>query len=228
MLLSLVRGDPAFSMFRPIHEWSWHARGGVPVTEPWEAIEFTRVEGDAAEFIAADCLTMNTGADGFLISEFARNVLSPRLDRAGEFWPVSVLGQPYWWLNCMASVEALDRVHTDADWSIVDGAWGLFSWISTTRRLAFRPTQVENAPMLFRIPEYPQGVLFAREELRAIVEEAGLVGFRFDAVWSKEEGGIADPPGVGFGGVFDQNSAKEVEFKRSKAREILARRSQTV
>lgn len=211
-------------MLRPVHEWSWHARGGVPVSEPWAPIEFTRVEDAAEEFIAADCLTMNTGADGFLISEFARGVLSPRLDQAGQFWPVSVLGQQYWWLNCMATVEALDRQETDADWSVVDGAWGSFSWISTTRRLAFRPTQLEEAPMLFRIPEYPQGVLFARDEMRAIVEDAGLTGFRFDVVWSEREGGVADPPGVGFGGVFDRVSAREIERKRRWARDILARR----
>ena len=38
----------------------------------------------------------------------------------------------------MALVEALDRDKTDADWSTVDGQWGSFSWISTTRRLAFK------------------------------------------------------------------------------------------
>lgn len=211
-------------MLRPVHEASWHARGGVQVSEPWEPLEFTLLDDDAREFIAADCLTMNTGADGFLISEFARGVLSQRLDRAGQFLPVSVMGQQYWWLNCMASVEALDRTHTDADWSVVDGAWGSFSWISATRRLAFRPTQLEVAPMLFRIPEYPQGVLFARDEFRAIVEEAGLIGFRFDLVWSEDEGGIADPPGVGFGGVFDQMSAREIDNKRSRAQEIMASR----
>lgn len=214
-------------MLRPVREWLWQARGGVPVSEPWEAIEFTRLDDGTDEFIAVDCLAMNTGADGFLLSEHARNVLSPKLETVGQFWPVSVLGQPYWWLNCMATVEALDRAQTDADWSVVDGEWGSFSWISATRRLAFRPTQLEDAPLIFRIPEYPQGVLFARDELRAIVETAELTGFRFDVVWSEDAGGIEDPPGVGFGGVFEQSSAAEITRKRKKARDILARRARS-
>lgn len=224
MLLSLIRGDPAFSMLRPVHESMWQARGGMPVAEPWEEVEFTRVDGAAGEFIAVDCLTMNTGADGFLVSEYARATLGPLLTEVGDFWPVRVFGQPYWWLNCMALVEALDRQNTDADWSVVSGDWGSFSWISTTRRLSFRLSRLRRAPVMFRIPEYPQGVLFARDELRSAVERHGLTGFRFDLVWSAREGGVLDPAGIGFGGMFDAVSEDDAERKRRTARETLARR----
>ena len=197
----------------------------MPVPEPWEEVEFTRLDGAPDDFIAVDCLTMNTGADGFLVSAFARDVLSPLLENGGEFLPVSVFGLPYWWLNCVALVDALDRQKTDADWSVVDGAWGSFSWITTTRRLAFRPSRLRNSPILFRIPEYPQGVLFGRGELQAIVEAHGLTGFRFDLVWSASEGGVANPAGMGFGDVFEPVPVQDVERRRRLAQEILAGRT---
>ncbi len=196
----------------------------MPVAEPWDEIEFTRLDEGAGEFIAADCLTMNTGADGFLVSAFAREVLAPLLKEGGEFWPVRVLGLPYWWLNCMALAEVMDREKTDADWSVVEGAWGSFSWITTTRRLAFRASGLKRAPLLFRIPEYPQGVLFARDELRSVVAAHGLTGFQFDLVWSAGEGGVLHPAGVGFGKMFEPVSLQDVERRRAMARDILARR----
>ena len=224
MLLSLVRGDPAFSMLRPVHDHLWTARGGNAVVDPWDEVDFTGLSDTSDEFIAADCLTMNTGTDGFLLSGFAKEALSPLLFGIGQFLPVRVMGQPYWWLNCVALVEALDRSKTDADWSVVSGDWGSFSWISTTRRLAFRPSRLKSAPVLFRIPEFPQGVLFALDRLRFAVAEHGLTGFKFDPVWSTRGGGVLDPAGLGFGGMFDSVSDADVGQIRQAARDTLSKR----
>lgn len=218
----LARGDLAFAWLRPVHEESWHWRGGMPVSWRWdEASLTTPAEASAEEFIAADCLSMNTGADGFILSQFARSKLEPLLSAAGEFWPVRVLGYQYWWFNCLACVDALDRRRTDADWDAVEGDWGSFRWITTTRRLAFRASGLRAAPALFRVPEYPQGVLFGTGALAQAVEQHRLTGFRFDMVWSSEGGGVSDPPGVGFGGVFEQTSPAEIEGKRAQARAVL-------
>ena len=211
-------------MLRPARDHSWDVRGGVAVPKPWAEIEFTLADGLLDDFIAVDCLAINTGTDGFLVSDYAREVLAPLLTKAGEFWRVRVLGQPYWWLNCMALIEALDRKKTDADWSEVGGEWGSFSWISTTRRLAFRTSRLRRAPLLFRIPEYPQGVLFAQEALQNAVVAHGLTGFRFDPVWSTESGGVLDPAGLGFNGMFDPLAARHFETKRQSARATLAER----
>ena len=224
MRLFLVSGDPAFSMLQPVQECAWHARGGLAVSEPWEEVDFTTLDDTPADFIAVDCLTMNTGADGFLVSAFARDILAPLLKDGGEFWPVRVFGVRYWWLNCLAQVEALDRERTDADWSVVHGIWGSFSWITTTRRLAFRPSQVKRAPFLFRVPEYPQGVLFAGDALQAAVKFHGLTGFKFDLAWSVGEGGVVNPAGAGFGDMFEPISRDDVESRRELAQEILTRR----
>ena len=211
-------------MLRPVRECAWQARGGFAVSKPWKEVEFANLDDKAADFIAVDCLMMNTGADGFLVSAFARDILSPLVKKGGQFWPVRVSGSSYWWLNCLAQVDALDREGTDADWSVVDGTWGSFSWITTIRRLAFRMSQVRRAPLLFRVPEFPQGMLFAGDELQTVVKTHGLTGFKFDLVWSADDGGVVDPAGVGFSDLLEPTSRGDVERRRDLAREILTRR----
>ena len=207
MLLYLVNGEFTFGLVQPINQALWRARGGMPVAEPWEIIEFTRLGEAADEPPRVDCLTMNTGADGFLISEKAKHFLKPMLETAGQLWPVRVNSIPYWWFNCSIVINGLDHNKIDVDWSLVQGSWGYLKWISTTRLLYFKRYEVTRAPALFRVPEYPQGALFAQEVLRLAVQEHGLTGFKFDPVWSSERGGVLNPPGLSFGSMFDQDSS---------------------
>ena len=224
MRLFHVGADHAFTMLRPVHKDAWQARGGTPVSKPWNEVDFTPVDDAPEDFIEVDCLTMNTIADGFLLSTFARDVLAPSLKGGGEFWPVWIHGLRYWWLNCLAVEQALDRGKTDAEWSVVGGAWGSFSWITTTRRLAFDQSRLQQMPLLFRIPEYPQGVLLAGDELLNLVESHQLTGFKFELVWSVEEGGTSNPAGVGLGNMFEPMSQPDIERRRRLARELLAKR----
>ena len=226
MRLYLARGDLAFSSLRPVPEGAWRWRGGAPVAHDWDEPRLTACDGAPGEFIPVDCMAMSTGIDGFILSDFAREALDLLLRSAGEFWPVSVCGRRYWWFNCLASLEALDRRRTDADWSTVEGSWGSFRWITTTRRLAFQASKIRAAPVVFRVPEYPQGVLFSTERLDEAVVRHGLTGFRFDLIWSSRDGGVSDPPGVGLGGVFDDVPRNELERKRSDAKATLERRRQ--
>ena len=141
MNVFLVRGDPDFCYIRPTDNETWHWRSGVPVPLPWLEPSLTvSSESSNEEFLAVDCLPMDTGADGPIISDFARQVLELLLSPVGEFWPVRVLDRRYWWFNCLSCVNALDRAYTDAEWESVSGHWGEFRWITTVRRLAFRPT----------------------------------------------------------------------------------------
>lgn len=224
MRVFVVRSDTAFTLLRPSREELWTWRGGAPITDDWKCPDLIVAEGGAGEFIAADCLELNSGTDGLILSDFALDRLDALLRPAGEFWPVKVVGRRYWWFNCLACVEALDRERTDADWSQVGGEWGSFRWITTTRRLAFDRDRVASAPALFRVPEYPQGVLFGTEALSGAVRESELTGFQFDSVWSAAEGGVADPPGVGLGGVFDAVDNEDVERRRADAMLVLRRR----
>lgn len=224
MRLFVVRSDLAFTLLRPVSEASWRWRGGAPVSDHWENVELTVAEGTESGFIGVDCLELISGNDGPILSEFARDRLDTLLSPSGEFLPVSVMGRRYWWFNCVATVEALDRKETDCDWSVVDGDWGSFSWITTTRRLAFQPSRIASAPAMFRVPEYPQGVLFATEALTRAVEHHELTGFQLDVVWSAQQGGVFDPPGVGLGGVFDGGTDAELKRRRARARSTLERR----
>ena len=228
MRLYLVRGDLAFSSLRLVPEEEWPCRAGVPVSQPWRPLELAATGDDGAALIPVDCFALNTGADGFVLSDYAHSRLVELMSPAGEFWSVSIAGRRYWWFNCLACVEVLDRQATDADWSTVSGAWGSFRWITSTRRLAFVADGVAEAPVVFRVPEYPQAVLFAGERLKRAVSDLELTGFEFDLVWSSESGGVANPPGVSLGGVFDaaQSDADlgEATRRREAAVAILARR----
>ncbi len=227
MRLFLVRSDLAFTLLRAAPEGSWRWRGGVPVSEPWAVPSLEAVEGSAEPFIAADCFTTNGGSDGLILSDFARAVLDPVLSPAGEFWPVRVLERRYWWFNCIACVDALDREATDADWGLVEGGWGSFRWITTTRRLGFKAVVAGSAPALFRVPEYPQGALFCADALREVVARHELTGFQFDLVWTALEGGVPNPPGVGLGDAFEEMKATDVARRRARAVTILGARKQT-
>lgn len=226
MKLYVVRGDLDFAWLQPAGEGDWSWRGGVPVSWAWREPEFTLpAETIQQGFLPVDCLAMNTGADGLILSDYARDKLHDLLSPAGEFWPVRVLGHRYWWFNCLARVDGLDPARTEADWGVVEGEWGEFRWITSPRRLAFRVHSVRAAPTMFRVPEFPQGFLFGRESLERAVQTHRLTGFRFDLVWRESTGGVCDPPGFGFHGVFDDAAPGALARKRANARALLEQRA---
>ena len=224
MQVFVVRSDLAFPLLRPVLEGGWRWRGGVPVGDDWVTADLTISAGKASDFVAVDCMELISGVDGLILSDFARDRLGAVLEPVGEFWPVTVFERSYWWFNCLACVEALDREQTDADWSVVRGDWGSFSWITTTRRLSFQRARVAEAPAMFRIPEYPQGVLFCTKAMVDAVRAHELTGLRLNDVWSSDLGGVADPPGVSLAGSFDKEGSSELRRRRARALAVLARR----
>src|SRR4051812_35597576 len=117
MKLYLLRADLDYGWLQPVEPLAWRWRGGTPVSFKWRAPELGPrwTDGNQA-FMAVDCLAMNTGCDGPILSDFAVQVLGRELHEAGETWPVRVLGERYWWFNCLATVSGLDPAKTDADW----------------------------------------------------------------------------------------------------------------
>lgn len=229
MQLFSVRGDPDFHWLRLADSVTWPWRGGIPVNRPWpEPNLIPFYEGAGSEFLAVDCLGLNAGSDGLILSDYAREALEVTLSTAGELLPVKLLGRRHWWFNCLAAANALDCALTDADWEVVQGDWGEFRWIVTPRRLAFVPEVVASAPAVFRIPEFPQGVLFSGVEFAEKVSSHGLTGFRFDPVWSEADGGVQEPAGFGFHEVFDDMPPIELERKRAETRLTLRERGARV
>ena len=226
MRLHLLQGDLDFHWLRPADDVLWEWRGGTPVIGPWVVPRLALYADDPAtdDFLPVDCLPMNTGCDGPILSSYARKVLEDLLGSAGEFWPVKVLDHDYWWFNCLASQDALDLEGTDAEWAVVDGAWGSFRWITMPRRLSFRPELVATGPAMFRVSEFPHGALFVRDVIEQAIVRHGLTGFKLDLVWSSEEGGVKDPAGFGFDGLFGGESFSKVAQKRAAARATLRER----
>lgn len=223
MFISILRGDFALGVVEAAPGHIWPVPGGTSIHK-WKELDLVEVGFVDDEFIAADCLTMNTGADGSLLSEYAVEMLTPLLVDSAQLLPVRIMGHRYWWLNCIAAIDCLDRENTDADWNTISGDWGSFRWISGTRRLEFELNRLEKAPEIFRIPEFPQGMLFAKDELRSIVNKNCLTGFVFQPVWSKTTGGIFHPLEIESSGMIDIPSKGDVKRRRQSTREILANR----
>lgn len=225
MRLYLLRGDLDYDWLRPADPRRWHWRSGVPVSFEWRTPQLELQDSDDRNgFVPVDCLAMNTGCDGPILSGFAVEALGELLRPAGEVWPVRVLARQYWWFNCLALANVLDCEGTEADWEVVRGDWGEFRWITLPRRLAFDPAGVSRAPGVFRVPEFPEGVLFVGDAFEQAVARHGLTGFRLDLIWSSEAGGVRDPAGFGMSEVFEQRPPGEVARKRARARAVLDER----
>ncbi len=87
--------------------------------------------------------------------------------------------------------------------------------------LRFAPTRCGPRRPFSGFRSIPQGVLFATEAFEHAVEQHALTGFRLDMVWSLKGGGVGDPPGVGFGGVFDRADPAQLAGKRAAAKALL-------
>lgn len=195
------------------------------MTQPWRVPRLVLpADEEPGRFLPADCLPMNTGCDGPIISDFAREVLDILLRPAGEFWPVDVLGHRYWWFNCLAVAEALDTEQTEADWGSVESGPSEIRWILAPHKLVFHAGQVEGAPPMFRVPELPYGVLFARECVGQAVMRHQLTGFQLDQVWSSSDGGVSNPAGFDFSEAWPRVPAGKLERKRALARATLQER----
>jgi hypothetical protein len=223
MNLYLVRGDIDFGCLCSMDNAPWPSKGGVLV-QSWTEPILTMC--DDVEFLPLDCMAMNTGSDGLILSSLARDTLQDILSPAGQFLPVRVLNYNYWWFNCVACVTGLDSERTDAEWEEVKGNWGTFRWISAPRTLEFHVDVVATAPSMFRVPEFPYGTLFGNEILKQAIANQNLTGFRMDRVWSKDHGGMTNPPGFDFSeAVRDLTTITTVSHKRAEVRAILRQRS---
>ncbi len=209
MQVFLLRGDCDYHVLRPEDESFWLGRSGVASSGRWSIprlIPYDDDRADAGPLLPVDALPLNAAADGLVMSERARRLLGPLLRSCGEFLPVYVLDESFWWFNCLRSIDALSA-GTTGEW--VEGGGERF--LALVHQLVFGADRVREAPPVFRVPELPAGYLFARQSFRDLVERCGLIGFQFDLVWSDSSGGVTRPPGFG----LDFNDPVRAEAKRS-------------
>src|SRR4051812_12123114 len=98
MKLYLLRGDLDYHWLQPGEPGVWHWRSGAPISAEWRVPELRLADGrESWPFVPVDCLAVNSGSDGPVLSDYAVGVLGDLLRSAGELWPVRVLGHQYWW-----------------------------------------------------------------------------------------------------------------------------------
>jgi len=208
MRVFLLRGDRDYQVLRPEIEDFWVGRSGVASLGHWQVprlVPFNEEQYKSDALLSVDAWPLDATADGFVLSERARRVLGPVLSQCGELLPVYVLDRILWWFNCLVRVDAL-AAGTSGEWIESGGE----RFLAEVRQLEFQLERVQAAPPVFRVPELPAGYLFAGLSLLKFVERSELVGFRFDLVWSVEDGGVVSPEGFG----FELNNPDRVEAKR--------------
>jgi hypothetical protein len=226
MMLYLLREDLDFGLLRSVDDTPELLHGGVPVTILWKD-PILAAAASSEQFVPVDCLSLNAGIDGPILSNYARYVLNDILLSAGQWLPVMAHGYQYWWFNCLAYVDALDIERTEAEWDEVSGKWGSYRWISVPRALEFKADMVASAPAMFRVRQFPRGVLFVNETFCRAVAQYELVGFRIDKVWSSIDGAVRNPPGFEFCDALTDSPPEVVLRKRARAEGVLQRRQET-
>jgi hypothetical protein len=106
-----------------------------------------------------------------ILSERARDALSPLIDPHGEFLEVSSEIGKYWVFNVISKIDILDTEKSCIDW--LAGTWiaGHISKYSFKKRK-------EDIPPVFRLKQQPRHI-YATEKLKDAVEANGLHGFHF-------------------------------------------------
>lgn len=214
MQVFLLRGDPDYQVLRPADGEFWVGRSGSAVNAPWivpQLLPYDPFPDASARLLPVDVLPLDAASDGIVLSGRAQAALANVLLKCGELWPVWVQDLPFWWFNCLACADVLSA-DTEGEWvHALD-----LRFLAAIHRLVFVSSRLGRAPLVFRVPELPAGYLFAREKVRDLVEQAGLIGFRFDLVWSASSGGVINPAGFGI---------ELRDEKRALAKRLALRRS---
>ncbi len=114
-------------------------------------------------------------------------MLAPLLLPCGEDLPVQLDGLDYCWFNCTAMVDIADQDRLEGkhatESSMPPGSWDRIT------RWSFHLERVVTAPAVFTVPQ-KRRTLMCTDVLRQAVEAHDLLGFRFDLLWSPENGGV--------------------------------------
>jgi hypothetical protein len=120
-----------------------------------------------------------------VFSQRAKDLLAPHLQGLGVWVELVSDEAPYWLFYITNVVDALD----------LDRCKLLYfpnsSKLMEISEFFFRPDAVGNQ-FLFTLPQYPGSERLVTDRFVDFVREHGLTGFRFDLLWSQEQGPVPD------------------------------------
>ncbi len=164
----------------------WLEAAGTPRAADWQPPPLESPRG-GPKVLPLDCV----GAAAFaghsaLLGARARELLAPLLLPCGEYLPVRLDGLDYCWFNCTTVADIANQDGIEGELWEHDNE--LPSRWKEIDRWSFHPECVATAPTVFTVPQ--RGTLMCTDVLRRAVEAHDLLGFRFDLLWSPEDGGV--------------------------------------
>ena len=165
----------------------WLEAAGTPRAADWQPPPLESPRG-GPKVLPLDCVGAAAFAGhGALLSARARELLAPLLLPCGEYLPVQLDGLDYCWFNCTTMVDIADQDRIEGkhatESSMPPGSWDRIT------RWSFHLERVVTAPAVFTVPQ-KRRTLMCTDVLRQAVEAHDLLGFRFDLLWSPENGGV--------------------------------------
>ena len=165
----------------------WAGAVGKPSAADWQPPPLESSRG-GAKVLPLDCVSAATfRSDSMLLNVRARELLAPLLLPCGEYLPVQLDGLDYCWFNCTTMIDIADQDGIEGELREGDAREAPDCWKSITR-WSLHPERVATAPAVFIVPQ--RGTPMCMDVLRQAVEAHDLLGFRFDLLWSPEDGGV--------------------------------------
>lgn len=148
-----------------------------PLLVPYKVTRSTEFPGgDATPLGDRQAIGFNT--DPMALSRRALDVLLPHIGSAVQVVPLIFDEGEYALLNIVSLIDALDFEQSEKTFYRADGM------LKDIVRHAFRPEVVRDQ-FIFKISQNPRRA-FVTDRFVDLVQQAGLTGFHFEALWSEE------------------------------------------
>jgi len=164
-----------FALLNSDDEVIYRAFDGTPLARNWRALPIGSAEEDSADAEFADYALLG------VIPVFSLRAMEELLDLLkpnGELLPLRYPDGEYFAYNVTRVVDALDE-HASTVLRFTSGG------IMTIQRYVFDPMRLGTAP-IFKLRQLPKAFVYVTDEFVRRVEDSGLTGFHFRALWSGE------------------------------------------
>lgn len=152
---------------------------GRPRAATWEPVAMRRLKdfGDGLPVIPVDFPT-GLGGSSMLMSDRARNLIEPYIEKYGEFLPLACDEGEFWAFHVTHFINALDETASTVAYASDDP-----SHVIMIHRYAFRPEKL-TADWMFKIPQSRgRGHFFVTDPFVHMINGSGLTGLRFKKLW---------------------------------------------